>query len=106
MSYTQGYQPSRSDSMLIDLRRMDQILEINAEDMLVRVEAGGPWKKLFEALQAANCRTPYFGPLSGMYATIGGALSQNSLFLGSGLYNTVAESALGLKGVIADGSVL
>jgi FAD/FMN-containing dehydrogenase len=106
MSYTQGYQPERSDSLLIDLRRMDQILEINTEDMFVRVQAGCTWKKLFEALGAANCRTPYFGPLSGMYATIGGALSQNSLFLGSGLYNTVAESALGLKVVLADGSVL
>lgn len=106
MSYTQGYQPSRSNSLLVDMRRMDRILEINTEDMFVRVEAGCTWKSLFEALGEVNCRTPYFGPLSGMYATVGGALSQNSLFLGSGLYNTAAESALGLKVVLADGRVL
>jgi D-lactate dehydrogenase (cytochrome) len=53
-----------------------------------------------------DVRTPYFGPLSGMYATVGGALSQNSLFLGSGVYNTVAESVLGLEVALADGSLL
>ena len=106
MSYTRGYQPERSDTLLIDMRRMNRILEINGEDMFVRVEAGCTWKELYEALLEHNLRTPYFGPLSGMYATIGGALSQNSLFLGSGLYHTVAESALGLKVVLADGSVV
>ena len=106
MSYTRGYQPERADTLLVDMRRMNHILELNTEDMYVRVEAGCTWKELYEALLERGVRTPYFGPLSGMYATIGGALSQNSLFLGSGLYNTVAESALGLKVVLADGSVL
>lgn len=106
MSYTQGYQPEKPGSMLVDMRRMDQILDINPEDMYVTVQTGCTWKQLYEALLDADVRTPYFGPLSGMYATVGGALSQNSLFLGSGLYNTTAESALGLKVVLADGSVL
>jgi FAD/FMN-containing dehydrogenase len=106
MSYTRGYQPQRAASMLVDMRRMDRVLEINAEDMFVTVEAGCTWKKLYETLGEHELRTPYFGPLSGMYATVGGAVSQNSLFLGSGLYNTVAESVLGLKVVLADGEVL
>jgi D-lactate dehydrogenase (cytochrome) len=106
MSYTQGYQPERDDTLLFDLRRMNRILEINTTDMYARVEAGCTWKSLFEALGAVDCRTPYFGPLSGMYATVGGTLSQNSLFLGSGTYNTAAESALGLKVVLADGSIV
>lgn len=106
MSYTQGYQPEKPGSMLVDMRRMDQVLEINTEDMYVTVQTGCTWKKLYETLLEADVRTPYFGPLSGMYATVGGALSQNSLFLGSGLYNTTAESALGLKVVLADGAVL
>ena len=106
MSYTRGYQPERKDSLLVDMRRMNRILEINTTDMYARVEAGVTWKQLYEALQEQNVRTPYFGPLSGMYATVGGTMSQNSLFLGSGLYNTAAESALALKVVLADGSVL
>ena len=106
MSYTHGYQPERASSMLVDMLRMNRILDINTEDMYVTVEAGCTWKMLYQALGEHGVRTPYFGPLSGMYATIGGALSQNSLFLGSGTYNTVAESALGVKVALADGSLL
>ena len=108
MSYTRGYQPEKEASMLIDMRRMNRILDLNTEDMYVTVEAGCTWKDLYEELMDGDIpvRTPYFGPLSGMYATIGGAVSQNSLFLGSGIYNTVAESVLGLKVVLANGDVL
>lgn len=106
MSYTRGYQPEQPGSLLVDMRRMDRITDLNTEDMYVTVEAGCTWKSLYEALGEHDVRTPYFGPLSGMYATIGGAVSQNSLFLGSGTYNTTAESVLGLKVALADGSLL
>ena len=106
MSYTKGYQPEQPNSMLVDMRRMNQILEINTTDMYVTVQTGCTWKELYEALLDKGVRTPYFGPLSGMYATIGGAISQNSLFLGSGQYNTVAESVIGLKVAMADGTLL
>ena len=106
MSYTRGYQPAQPNSLLVDMRRMNKILEINTTDMYVTVQTGCTWKELYEALIDQGVRTPYFGPLSGMYATIGGAISQNSLFLGSGQYNTVAESVIGLKVAMADGSLL
>ena len=106
MSYTSGYTPEQEKTVLVDMRRMDRIIEINTDDMYVTVGCGCTWQALYEALQKKGLRTPYFGPLSGKYATVGGALSQNSLFLGSGVYHTVAESVLGLKVVLADGSVL
>lgn len=106
MSYTSGYTPERPGSVLIDMRRMNRVIEINREDMYVVVECGCTWKSLFEALNPLGLRTPYWGPLSGMYATVGGALSQNSLFHGSGTERTVADSVIGLKVVLADGSVL
>jgi len=106
MSYTGGYTPERPETVLIDMRRMNRVREINREDMYVVVECGCTWKSLFEALNPLGLRTPYWGPLSGMYATVGGALSQNSLFHGSGTERTVADSLLGLKVVLADGSVL
>ena len=106
MSYTSGYTPEREATVLIDMRRMSRVLEVNEDDMYVVVECGCTWKSLFEALAPRGLRTPYWGPLSGMYATVGGALSQNSLFHGSGLHGTVADSVIGLKVVLADGSVL
>lgn len=106
MSYTRGYVPTRELSVLIDMRNLDRILEINEQDMYVRVEAGCTWNNLYEALKDKGLRTPYYGPLSGMYATIGGTLSQNSLFHGSGIHHTAAESCLGLKVILSDGQVV
>lgn len=106
MSYTSGYTPSQAGSMLIDMRRMSKIHEINKDDMYVIVEAGCTWKELHEALAPHGVSTPYWGPLSGAYATVGGALSQNSLFHGSGVGGTAAETVVGLKVVLADGSVV
>lgn len=106
MSNTSGYTPERPDTILIDTRRMNHIVEVNTDDMYVIVECGCTWKDLHEALSPHGVQTPYWGPLSGAYATIGGALSQNSMFHGSGVGGTAAESVLGLKVVLADGSVL
>ena len=106
MSYTSGYTPDRPNTMLVDMRKMNSVLEINTDDMYVIVEAGCTWKALFEVLDPHGVRTPYWGPLSGAYATVGGALSQNSLFHGSGVGGTAAEAVIGLKVVLADGSIL
>ena len=51
-------------------------------------------------------RTGYWGPLSGVNATIGGALSQNSAFFGSALNGTVADSVLGVTVVLANGEIV
>ena len=106
MSYTSGYTPERTRSVVIDMRRMNTVIEINTDDMYVIVEAGCTWKDLYETLAPHGVRTPYWGPLSGAYATVGGALSQNSLFHGSGTGGTAAESVVGMKVVLADGSLL
>lgn len=106
MSYTSGYTPERETSVIVDMQRMTRVIEINADDMYVVVECGCTWKSLYETLSPLGLRTPYWGPLSGMYATVGGALSQNSLFHGSGVHHTVAESVVGLHVVLADGSIL
>jgi len=106
MSYTSGYTPDRARSVLIDMRKMNRVIEINADDMYVIVETGCTWKDLHEALAPHGVRTPYWGPLSGAYATVGGALSQNSLFHGSGTGGTAAQTVIGLKVVLADGRVV
>lgn len=104
MSYTDAYLPICAHTVIIDSRRLDRVLEVNTEDNYVRVEAGCTWAALHERLGAEGVRTPYWGPLSGIRATIGGALSQGSIFLGSGRYGTVQDSVLGLEVVAADGS--
>ena len=82
--------------MLIDTCRLNRIIEINRADRYVIAECGVTWAQLFEALEPLGLRTPYFGPLSGLEATLGGALSQGSVFLGSGIHGSVGDSVLGL----------
>ena len=106
MSYTAGYVSATPGTLLIDLRRMDRILEVNAVDMTVRVEAGTTWKQLFDMLKPQGLRTPFWGPLSGLASTIGGGLSQNNAFFGAGVHGASAESVLALAVVLADGSIL
>ncbi len=105
-SYTGGYVPTRDDSVIVDLRGLDRIVEINATDMYVIVETGCTWHTLYEALKAKGLRTPYFGPMSGYHATVGGALSQGSFFLGSSQYGPVADSVLAVEVALADGTLL
>lgn len=106
MSYTDGYLPQREGAVTVDLLRMDRIVEVNAEDGYVTVECGATWRALHDALAPHGVRTPYWGPLSGQKATIGGALSQGSMFLGSGRYGPAADSVIGLDVVLVDGTLL
>ncbi len=106
LSYTGGFLPVRADSVIIDMQRLDRIVEVNDTDMYVTVECGATWKSLHDRLSPLGLRTPYFGPMSGFASTVGGALSQGSIFLGSTQYGTTAESVLSLTLVLADGSIV
>jgi FAD/FMN-containing dehydrogenase len=106
LSYTGGFLPTQPGSVIVDMLRLDRIVEINQTDMYVTVECGASWKSLYEALKPLGLRTPYFGPMSGYMSSVGGALSQGSIFLGSTQYGSVAESVLGLEVVTADGSIV
>jgi FAD/FMN-containing dehydrogenase len=106
LSYSSGYIPQSAGAVIIDVSRLVRIVEINEADMYVTVECGCNWRELYETLKLRGLRTPYFGPASGYLSTVGGALSQGSVFLGSTQYGSSAETALSLDVVLADGSLL
>jgi D-lactate dehydrogenase (cytochrome) len=105
MSYTGGYLPARP-YVTVDLAAMNRVLEVNTRDLFITVEAGCTWAQVRQALLDSGCTTPYGGPLSGLRATVGGALSQNSMFFGAGQHGTAADSVLGLQVVLASGELL
>lgn len=105
MSYSKGYVPARERSVIIDMRRLDRIVEINSEQNYVTAEAGCTWKRLYDALSAQNLRTPFFGPLSGIQATLGGSAAQDAAFFGSANHGSMAESVLDLEIIGADGEM-
>ena len=105
MSYTSGYVAPEAGALIVDLGRMARILDIDETDMTVTVEAGCTWAALYEALHPRGLRTPLWGTLSGIKASIGGGMSQNGLFWGAS-GGTIAGSALSFDVVLADGSVV
>jgi FAD/FMN-containing dehydrogenase len=105
-SYTDGYLPVSSRSISIDMGGLDRIVEINEEDMYVTVEAGCTWARLYEALKEKGLRTPFWGPFSGLHATVGGSMSQGSVSFGTGNYGASADSLLGLEVVVGDGRLV
>lgn len=106
MTYTRGYTPPCADSLLLDLSRLDGIREIDADDLYVVVEAGCTWERLWQRLREQGLRTQFAGTSSGRYATVGGTLSTNGVFLGSSRYGSAVGSVLGLEVVLGDGRLL
>jgi glycolate oxidase len=91
--------------IVLTTRRMDRILEIEADDELAVVEAGVINGTLNAALAE---RGLWFAPdpASKAIATIGGNIATNAGGLLCSKYGVTREAVLGLKVVLADGRVL
>ena len=61
-SYTKGYTPDRENVGILDMSKLNNIIEVNTEDMYVTVQAGVTWAQLYEALKPHGVRTPFWGP--------------------------------------------
>lgn len=98
MSYTKGYIPARAGTVMLDMLGLNRVVEVNAEDRYVIAETGCTWQAVFEAVQKAGLAVAFAAPYSGVYSTVGGALSQN---VPQGMGEILA-----IEVVRADGSVL
>lgn len=105
MSYTGGYVAPAAGALIVDLGRMNRILQINETDMTATVEAGCTWDALHRALKPKRLRPVAWGTLSGLKATVGGGMSQNGIFWGA-RDGTVVDGALSFEVVLADGRIV
>lgn len=106
MSYTGGYVPARERAVVFDLSGLNRIIAIDEQDLVVTVEAGVTWSRLYEALTPLGLRLPFFGTFSGARATVGGGLSNGALFMGTARHGTAAEIVVALEAVAADGRLI
>ncbi len=91
--------------LLLDLHRMDNILEINKRDFYARVEPGIICMELNKVLARDNLMFPP-NPASDVVASIGGMVSTNASGHHAGKYGTTRDYIKGLKVVLADGTVI
>ena len=91
--------------IVVDLRRMNQTLEIDIEARSARVQAGIVLEALEQRLNQQNFilgHDPWTLPV----ATVGGAISTNSVGYRAGVYGSMGEQVLGLEAVMANGEIL
>lgn len=109
LSYTAGYvqtEDAAGGAVVLDTRQLNAIIDVNPGNMTVSVEAGCTWEQIYEATSEYGLRVPMFGPSTGRYSTVGGSLSNNCMFFGSGRAGTASDSVLGLDIITADGTVI
>ena len=91
--------------IVVDLRRMEQILDVDTEARSVRVQAGTVLEKLEKRLSQEGFMLGH-DPWTLPVATVGGAISTNSMGYRGGLYGSMGEQVLGLEAVLPNGEVL
>jgi alkyldihydroxyacetonephosphate synthase len=92
-------------NILLDLRGMIRILEIDTVAHSARVQAGVVLEALEKKLNEADFilgHDPWTLPV----ATVGGAISTNSVGYRAGNYGSMGEQVLGLEAVMANGEIL
>jgi len=100
-----GLAVAAKGGIVLDVSRMNRILEINIPDRLVVVQPG----VVYADLQAALAPCGFFfppDPASGVVCTLGGNVGTNAGGLRGAKYGTTRDYVMGLEVVLADGEVM
>ncbi|MDH5267508.1 MAG: FAD-binding oxidoreductase [Candidatus Bathyarchaeota archaeon] len=95
-----------SSSILIDVTRMNKVLEVDEMSQTVTVQAGTTWGKLNKEVEEKGWKLGFKGPYSGYGSTVGGSIAVQSNGYGSPRYGVVAEDMTNLKVVLPNGEIL
>jgi FAD/FMN-containing dehydrogenase len=91
--------------IVLDLRCMNQILEVDTEARSARVQAGVVLEALEHRLSEVGFLLGH-DPWTVPVATVGGAISTNSIGYRGGVYGSMGEQVLGLEAVLPNGEIV
>jgi glycolate oxidase len=102
-----GSKPIGDGGIVLDMKRMDNILTLDQENLVVTVEAGISWGKLNEFLCRYGLYTGCMGPGSGMTASVGGGISHHSVGGGGcAKYGACTNQLVSLEVVLPTGDII
>jgi len=104
-SGTSGHTVPIDGGIILDMKRMNHILDISPADMLVRVEPGVVDDDLNRALKPLGLFYPP-APASSRIATIGGEIAANASGVRSVKYGATRDYVYGMKVVMANGDLV
>ena len=99
-----GTVPARG-GVVVDLKRMDRILEVNAKDLTAVVESGVVLHDLVEKL-AEHGLMPGHDPYSVPIATVAGTISTNGVGYRAAAFGPMGDQVMALEVVLPDGRVI
>jgi glycolate oxidase FAD binding subunit len=97
--------PPREADLILSTARMDEVIEHAPGDQIVRVQAGIKLEDLQERLAGANQMLGIDPPEGAAGATVGGIVATNSSGPRRLRYGTVRDLIIGIRVVLADGTV-
>lgn len=102
-----GSKPIGDQGIVLDMKRMNDIVNLDEDNLIATVEAGISWAKLNDYLSDFGLYTGCMGPGSGMTASIGGGISHHSVGGGGcAKYGACTNQLVSLEVVLPTGEII
>ena len=102
-----GSKPIGNSGIVLDMKRMNNVINLDEDNLIATVEAGISWGKLNEYLCHFGLYTGCMGPGSGMSASVGGGISHHSVGGGGcAKYGACTNQLVSLEVVLPTGEII